>query len=354
MSHPVHSYGRISTRIRRIAGPLVLASTLGAGAFGATPAAFASPVSSVRSHTRCADVALHAVTSAAAKGNVSVALGTLTSQLDAAAKISAKLAVHAQTPSAEQVAAGALKIVAREEAKAEMQLTAAAATVASTKQSAIVHAAVSVADARELALSSLAKLAAQANAGGRVSAHVLAKELATLTADGKGLLENLAGVVAKIDGSVSANVSPSAIAELAATETADVSIDLGRIESLVSLLSGRVRAEISALSDTTAQLAGQIDGQAATVCGCQPASSSSVGVSLSGQALTSASASALAAVPGAIITDATSLIANLTGSATFEVDITTSTGATETITEDSNYGVLSVTGAGSISSAING
>jgi hypothetical protein len=356
MSHTVNSHGRITHRVRRIAGPLVLASALGASAFGATPAALASPMHGVRSHTRCADVALHSVMSAATSGKASIGLGTFTSQLDAAAKISAKLALHADTATAAQVAADAINIVAREEVKAEAQLTAAAAMATSTEQSVLAHAAVTVADTREVTLGAMAKLAAQAKVHAQAGAQVLAKQLATLTAQGKAVLVNLAGVVAKLNGSVSAGASANAsvMAQLATTETADLTIDVKRVEDLVALIGGKVRADVAALSDMTAELAGQIESKVGADCSCNSTGSGSLQVSLSGQALASATASALAAVPGATIDSAATLLANLTGAATFEVDITTASGTTETVTEDSSYGVLNVQASGSGSARFTG
>jgi hypothetical protein len=348
MFNTAHTRGPIYTRVRSLSAPVALISAL-----ALAPVANASPVAKVRSHVRSADIALHSVSSAAASGNVDVPLGTLTSQLGAAARISANLAVHANTQGAEQTAAAALAMVAREEAKAEMKLTAEASAVSGAEQSEVANAAITVAQTREAGLGVLGHLAAQAKSKAKVEAHVLANELATLTTDGKALLINLSDVLGKIDANVSSDTSSSGdVAQLAATETADVKVDLGRVEGLVSLLESGVRTDMSALTKLTSEVEGQIQGATTADSGCQAIGGGlSLGISLSGNALSSADASALAVAPGATVTSTSTVSSHLINGASIAVDMTTPSGCPEIVMEDSHFGVVSIEGGVSGSAA---
>jgi len=254
MSNTVHTNGPFSTRVRRFAGPVVLAGAISAGAFAA-PAAIASPISSVRAHVHAADLALHAVAKAKIGGDLSVPLTALTNQLGAAANITVKLAVTAHTPSVEQLAGAALGLVANEETKAEQLLTSVTSTVSAGQQVAVATADQTIADARSAGLKVLAKLTMSAQVNAHAVARLLTKQLATLTAAGKGLLISLSDAVQNISGSVVSAI-PSVISSLATTVTADVHADLGNVSGVVSTVGGTVPATISTLQNLTAQILG--------------------------------------------------------------------------------------------------
>jgi hypothetical protein len=260
MSHPVH------TRARRFVAPVALAGAIAAGAFAVTPAAFASHVSSVGWHVHRADVALQAVASAAAAGNVSIPLSEMTAQLGVAANISAKLAAHVRTPDASQIAASALTLVAREEAKAEVKLTAELSAVATAEKAAVAEAAIKVAQSRELGLSVLAQLASQVRVRAHAQAQVIANEVVALSSVGQSLLATLVNALEprSIDCP-----SVSVLTQLAASETASVRADLTRAEGIISLLGNSLSASVSQLASVTAKQIGHVNLQLQADANCQ-------------------------------------------------------------------------------------
>jgi hypothetical protein len=286
MSYQVH------TRGRRIAAPVALAGALAASAFALTPAAFASHHSSVSSNVHRADLALRTVTSAAAPGNVSVPLSALLGDLGAATKLSTNLAVHASTPHAEQLAASALTLLAREQTKAEVKLTATLATATGVEQAAIAHAASTVAEGRELALSALARLATQARAEAHAGAHAIATELATVSTAGQGVLAKL---LTELQPGTANCPSDTPLAQLASTETAAAQADVTRVEGIVSLLGDGLSADVSQLALVTAKQADQIDVQLKAAANCPATDDAAAETTLTGTNLTLASATAQAA-----------------------------------------------------------
>jgi hypothetical protein len=262
---------------------------------------------------------------------VSVPLSELTSQLGVAANISAKLAVHARTPHAEQIAASALKLVAREETKAEVKLTAELSAAASAEQAAIAKAATTIDHDRELALGALAHLATQARAEAHAGAQVIANEVATLSSAGKSVLVKLISELQP--GSINCP-SVGVLSDLAASETASVQADVTRVQGLLSILGGSLSADVSQLATVTAsQLQANV---------CQVTDATTTETPLTGTTLASATAAAEAAVAGTI-TAATTAGASAGGSAAFKVKVTTATGGHYVVTEDSGCDVLSIT-----------
>jgi hypothetical protein len=260
MSH--YSRRPISTRVRTLVGPVVLAGALGAGAVAA-PAALASPAQSVRSHVHAADVALHAVATATINTDLSVPLETLINQIGAASKLGVNLSVGATTAGAEQLAGTTLALVVKEETKAEEILNAATATVTGVEQGAVATADETIAAAREAGLAALAQLTATAKATTHQVEKLLTNELNTLTAAGKGLLVSLSDAVQQVSGSVVAAV-PTVVSHLAATVTGDVNADLGRDTGVVSEVGGMIPSTVTALQGLTAQILGGVEAGVTT------------------------------------------------------------------------------------------
>jgi hypothetical protein len=250
MFNPTRSISRSITR-------LVVIGIVGVTGLAVTPAAFAKkPLSKVRTHLRRAHHALDSVASAAATGNVAAPLATLTSQLGMAANISMNLAVHAQTPNAEAVAANALSIVAHAEANAENVLTADVETVKASEEAAVLKADLQVTESREMTLSALSNLSVESQA----DANAISDHVANLSASAKGLLVDL---VASTTSNTIGCPSPSAFEGVVASDIPasvqaqldPVSVSLPTLNATVNgngtLLSGLVSGQAS---DTSAQV----------------------------------------------------------------------------------------------------
>jgi hypothetical protein len=279
---------------------------------------------------------------ATAAGHVNVPLAVMNGQLSIAAKLSTKLALNAHTPNAEQLAGYALGLVAREEAKAEVTLTADLSSVTGVAQSAIADAEVTAANARELALSTLAKLTAQANVSAQVEAHALATELTSLSRAGGSVLSGVGELVGKIGADATACSSSSPIAQLDATATLDAKADLGRITGVVSALGGVAGMSVSQLTAVAGNLAADINAHARIHAACDTTTGDAPGSSLIGTVLGAVSAPALEAVAGATVTGAVTLTGTIGATATYDVQVTDSNGNVENVIEDGNYAVLSV------------
>jgi hypothetical protein len=265
MSYPNH----ISSR--RIAARFALVGAICAGSFIVAPAAMASPasrakaISGVRAHVHRADVALQMVSSAAASGSISVPLSQLTSQLGVAAHLSAELSVQAHTPNVAKLAAGALKLVANEEAKAEATLNALSAAVSGAEQMALVKADAQVTQGQELTLSVLAKLSIET----KVQAKAIADQVAALAGQVHDLLSTVVGQVTSVSsGCLSANV----VAQLVSTETASVQSDVARTISSLPLIGSVLDAGGSLLATLSADETAQIEAQVQADVNCQPSS----------------------------------------------------------------------------------
>jgi hypothetical protein len=318
---------------RKMFAPMAVAGVVGAAAFGATPAASASTTPGVRANVHRANIALRGIASASTRGDVSLPLGELTAELRVAAKIGARLAVKAHTPSAEASAASALKLVAGTAARAELALTGDVSTVAEADQSALVQAEIKVAQDREFALSALAHLAASAHASAQAEARVIVNDVATLSADGEALLAKL---VSEVEPGSGACPASAVFAQLAASEATSVQADLARLDGMVSLLGGAVSADISELASVTAQQIGELNVEVLSGVNCQGDDETA----LIGTTLASASAAALAAVPGGTVIDASTETDSAISGAAYEVHLTDSSGNHVMVIEDVNYTVL--------------
>jgi hypothetical protein len=327
------------TRAQKIITPIALAGALGSGLAAVTPAALAAPNADVVGvHVHRADLALRAVSSAAATGRLSIPLSELSSQMSTAAKISASLSLHAQTPNAVQVADAALKTVAREEIKAEHKLTAEASAVANVEQSAIAESEVKLDQGRELALHALGNLAIQAKKTAHAEAHVVAGDLAKLTAQGELALVQLTGVVHEVSAG-SDCASSGDLVDLAATETANVRNDLVRVAGVASLLGSAAEADISSLADATASLKSELHVGISPDCGSEGDGSSDT-ASLDA-ALASASANAAIGTGTVVGVDTAT---GTDGTAGFEVHLSTPADGLVTVLENSKFAVLGIDG----------
>lgn len=284
MSHPV----RINPRSK--VARLALTGALGAASLAITPAALASPASGVRLDVKRADVALHAVASAAASGRVSAPISVLTGELGGAAKLSVKLAVHAKSPSAVRIAAQALSLVAAEEAKAQGVLNAELSAVSGAASTAVVKADLEVTQGEELALSVTARLASASSA----AVKTITDELATLSGQATGLLGQL--VVDTTPDTISCP-SASAFAKLVASDAASMQTEVPGVGATISAISGLLNAGGSLLANVTADEAVQVDAQVQADVTCQPDSGGDTG---SGSASGAASASASSGLLGGL------------------------------------------------------
>jgi hypothetical protein len=133
-------------------------------------------------------------------------------------------------------------------------------------------------------------------------------------------------------------VQQGAIAQAAVTVEQDRELTL----KVLSKLSASVKATATVQAHAIAKLLSTLTADGANLLGNLESELGSLsadgGVTLSGSVLASATASALVAVPGATVTSATTG----SGGASFEVHVTSSTGAKLVVDEDSSYTVTGV------------
>jgi hypothetical protein len=254
MTQSYHSRSRVA------AARLAVAGALCAGSLAAAPSALASPTSSVSSHVHRADVALSAVASTTASGQVSLSLAQLTAQLGAAAKVSADLAVHAHTPKLRTIAVSALKLVAGEEARANATLKSVTSEVSGAAQAVAVKAEIEITHGLELSVNGLARLAADA----RAKAHVGTGEVAQLASDAQGLLAKLAvETTPEVNGCPSASTFADVAARAAASEEAKVRAALSS-----PVIGDVVNAGGSLFATVTADEVAKVKAQALVAVSC--------------------------------------------------------------------------------------
>jgi hypothetical protein len=276
---------------RRLVPGLAVAATVTAAGLSAVPAASAkpvSPLSPIKMHVHHADVALHAVVKAAAKGKVTIPLSLLNSQLSIAANLSADLAVDADTPKLESIAASALNLVAGEEAKVKDLLTAELSTLPKVEVNAVLRADLAATQGEELALSDITHL--QIEAKGVVAR--LKVKISGLANTATSLLTNLLGQLLpssigcpSVGGSGQINVSGKPVDVQSLLNPVGLSIPVvgDILDAGTSLVSGLVSQEVAhAKVQLQAQAGCQTaDGSDANTSGNGDAGSTGAGVSAS-------------------------------------------------------------------------
>lgn len=288
------SVGRITPGI----GPVILAATMTATGLAAAPGAMAKPVSPiapVRVHVHKADVALHAVASAAARGKVTIPLSVLTSQLGVAANLSATLAVNADTPNLERVASSALNLVASEEAKARALLGAELSAVSKVQADAVLRADLAVTQGEQLALSGITQLEVTSQA--KVSK--LKVTIGSLAVKAKALL---VGIVGQLPASVSGSLSVGGSGQVDVDGTpVDMQAVLNPVGLGIGVISDILDGGTSLVGDLVSQelvqvqlqLDAQGDPSASTTTGTAASGTGSVQAGGSATATGSANASGL-------------------------------------------------------------
>jgi len=237
----------VTIRDRRAATSLVGRALL-LGAVGAAtvfvPAAQADTVSSVRSHLRAADVALHQVVAGAPGGSVGVPLAALEAQLTAAGRDSAKLyrhAHHAHKSAVSVRAASVLTKVAAQENRDTTALTPLLGQLTGSGQTDIAGFIASATQGREQALSLVTQLIGQlpAPARGQVAGIV-----AQLSNAGTGQAGQLAGAISP--GSI-ACPAIDAVSGLIGSVLTSVQADLARVLSLVPILPAGASSQLTGI-----------------------------------------------------------------------------------------------------------
>jgi hypothetical protein len=204
-------------------------------------------MASVKADVHRADIALSGLGSASLSGQANSPLSVLTAQLGSAAKLSAQLAVHANTPDLKAVATNALNLVSAEEAKAQSALSSLASVVTGASQAAVFKADLAVTQGRELALKGVAHV----NVTAKTKVRGITDTVANLATSAKGLLYKVVGVVGPIIGCpVTSGLSPL-VSSAAASEQAhfETAIPLPLVGSVVdaggSLLGAVTTDEIA-------------------------------------------------------------------------------------------------------------
>jgi hypothetical protein len=225
-----------NSRPRAVAARLAIVGALGVGSLAVASPALASSkasvkaVASVKAHVHRADIALSGLGSASVSDQANSPLSVLTAQLGSAAKLSAQLAVHANTPDLKTVAASALNLVSAEEAKAQSALSSLASVVTGAPQVAVLKADLAVTQGRELALKGLSHVSVKGKTRG------ITDTIGNLSTSAKGLLYKVVGVVGPIIGCpVSTGLSPL-VSSAAASEQAhfETAIPLPVVGSVVN------------------------------------------------------------------------------------------------------------------------
>jgi hypothetical protein len=274
---------------RRITARLAVVGIVGISCLAVTSAAFASPVSKVRSHLRHAHRALDQLASGAVSGNVSVPLLALTSQLGIAANITTNLAIHADTPNLERTAAKVLSLVAGMEAQAENVLTGELSMVSGADEALVLTADLQVTQARGLALSALSDLALETTA----KVGVIENTVTTLSTTAEGLLASLVTVVTR--NSIGCPSISAFAAEVASDIPATVHAELNPLSVTLPVIGTIVNANGSLLAGLVSQETSATKAAVSASSDCVPSDGAigSLGVRVSGNASVSGVGSVL-------------------------------------------------------------
>jgi hypothetical protein len=236
----------LTTRTRRTVTSLATAALLAAGVTVLAPAAQADTATSVRSHVRAADVALHQLVAASAGGSVGGPLKQLEAQLSAAGRDSAKLyrsAHHVHKSAVSVRAASVLTKVAQQENRDTTALTPLLGQLTGSGQIDIAGFIASATQGREQALSLVTQLLGllPAPAQGQIAGIV-----AQLSNAGTGQAGQLAGAISA--GSI-ACPAIDAVSTVIGTVLTSVQADLARVQSILSFLPAGAVSQFSGVLD---------------------------------------------------------------------------------------------------------